>query len=116
MKIKVPNIDFTCFKDGLCDIYNEDEEGNKNYKFKGLGFENRVLGFGRHYAAKAAQVKADAVIRIPKVPGINSHDTLEIKNLGKYDIELAQNILDSNPLSIDLTLRQLEMFEVKSNE
>lgn len=116
MKIKVPNIDFTCFKDGLCDIYTEDEEGNKNYKFRGLGFENRVLGFGRHYAAKAAQVKTDAVIRIPKLQGIDIHDTLEIKNLGRYDIELVQDIFDSNPLSLDLTLRQLEMFEVKSNE
>lgn len=116
MKIKIPNIEFSCFKDGLCDIYTEDEEGNKSYKVRGLGFENRVLGFGRHYAAKAVQVRTDAVIRIPKLPGIDSHDTLEITNLGKYDIELIQDILDSNPLSLDLTLRQLEMFEVKTNE
>lgn len=116
MKIKVPNIEFTSFSDGLCDIYYEDEEGNKNYKYKGLGFENRVLGFGRHYAAKAVQVRTDAVIRIPKLPGIDMHDTLEILNLGRYEIEFAQNIKDSNPPSIDLTLKQLEMFEVKSNE
>lgn len=113
MKIKVPNIDFTCFSDGLCDIYSEDEDGKKDLKFEGLGFEERVLGFARHFAAKSAQVEANAVIRIPKVPGINNHDSLEIYGLGKYEIELAQNIKDSNPPSIDLTLRQLEMFEVK---
>lgn len=116
MKIKIPNIEFSCFKDGLCDIYTEDEEGNKSYKFRGLGFEKRVLGFGRHYAAKAVQVRTDSVIRVPKLPGIDSHDTLKITNLGKYDIEFIQDILDSNPLSLDLTLRQLEMFEVKTNE
>lgn len=116
MKIQVPNIQFTCFSDGICDIYSEDEEANKNYKFKGLGFEERVLGFKRHFAAKSAQVEANAVIRIPKVLGINNHDTLEIYGLGKYEIQLVQNIKDSNPPSIDLTLRQLEMFEVKSNE
>lgn len=116
MKIKVPNIEFTSFIDGICSIYIEDEEGNRDYKYKDLGFENRVLGFNRHFAAKAVQVQANAVIRIPKIPGINIHDTLEIANQGKYDIELAQNIKDSNPPSIDLTLRQLEMFEVKNNE
>lgn len=116
MKIQVSNIEFTSFSDGICDIYTEDEEGQKNYKFKGLGFSDRVLGFNRHFAAKAVQVQANAVIRIPKVPGINIHDIIEIKNQGRYDIELAQNIKDSNPLSIDLTLRQLEMFEVNSDE
>lgn len=112
MKIKTDNIEFVSFSDGICDIYTEDEEENKNYKLRGLGYEERVLGFKRHFAAKAAQVQANAVIRIPKVPGIDTHDTLEILNMGKYDIELAQNIKDSNPPSIELTLIQLEMFQV----
>jgi len=111
MKIKT-DIEFQSYKDGVCKIYSEDEEGNKNIKYPNLGFDNRVLGYNRHFAAKAVQVQANAVIRIPKLPGIDMHDILEIPNLGKYDIELAQNIKDSNPPSIDLTLRQLEMFEV----
>lgn len=112
MKIKADNIEFISFSDGVCDIYTEDEEGNKTYKYNGLGFSNRVLGYNRAFAAKAAQVQANAVIRIPQVSGIDMHDTLEIKGLGKYDIELVQNIFNTNPLSIDLTLKQLEMFEV----
>lgn len=112
MKIQVPNIEFISFSDGICDIFVEDEEGKRTYRYTGLGYEEKVLGFNRHFAAKAVQVQANAVIRIPKVPGINIHDTLEIQNQGRYDIELAQNITDSNPPSIDLTLRQLEMFEV----
>ncbi|WP_143316869.1 hypothetical protein [Clostridium sp. HBUAS56017] len=112
MKIKVNNIEFTSFSDGICDIYYEDEEGNKTYKYNNLGFQNRVLGFGRHYAAKAVQVQTNAVIRISQVPGIDNHDILEIKGVGRYDIELVQNIFESNPPSIDLTLKQLEMFKV----
>jgi len=31
MKIKVDNIDFISFSDGVCNIYTEDEDGNKVY-------------------------------------------------------------------------------------
>ncbi|WP_411680426.1 hypothetical protein [Clostridium thailandense] len=111
MKIKVPNIEFISFSDGICDIYTEDEEGNKDYKYTGLGFTNHVLGYNRAFAAQAVQVQANAVIRIPQVPGIDTHDTVEIRGIGRYDIELTQSIFETNPSSIDLTLRQLEMFE-----
>ena len=109
MKIKLDNIEFVSFSDGICDIYTEDEEEIKTYKYRNLYFSDRVLGFKRAYAAAAAQVKINAVIRIPKVPGIDNHDTVEIKDKGKYNIEMIQVINDTNPPSIDLTLRQLEM-------
>lgn len=112
MKIKMDNIEFVSFSDGVCDIYTEDEEGTLTYKHKGLGFTNRVLGYNRVFAAQAVQAKANAVIRIPQVKGIDTHDVVEIKGIGKYDIELVQNIFDTNPPSVDLTLRRLEMFGV----
>ncbi|SKA99790.1 hypothetical protein SAMN05443428_13812 [Caloramator quimbayensis] len=108
MKIKT-DIEFISFSDGICDIYSIDEEGNITYKFRGLGFANRVLGFKRYFTAAANQVKTDRVIRIPNVYGIDNHDIVEIRGNGKYDIELIQNIFDSNPQCIDLTLRQLEV-------
>lgn len=111
MKIKT-DTEFISFSDGVCDIYTEDEESNKVYKYNSLGFSNRILGFKRYYAASANQVQINNVIRIPLVNGIDTHDTLEIKNLGKYDIDLAQIIYDTNPPCIDLTLKQLEMFTV----
>jgi hypothetical protein len=114
MKIKVDNIEFQSYKDGVCDIYTEDEEENPVYKYKNLGFNNRVLGFNRHFAAAAVQVQTNAVIRIPLVKDIDTHDTVEIKGVGKYDIELTQIIFETNPPSIDLTLRQLEMFRGQS--
>lgn len=113
MKIKT-DIEFVTFSDGICDIYSENEEGNKIPKYNKLGFSNRVLGFNRHYAARANNVQTNAVISIPEIAGIDIHDTLEIKNRGKYDIELIQNKFDTNPPSIDLTLRQLEMFVVST--
>lgn len=106
------NIEFVSFSDGVCDIYEETEEGEKNYKYRNLGYTERTLGYKRYFAAKAAQVQANAVIRIPEVKGINNHDTLVIEGIGRYDIELIQKVNDSNPRCLDLTLRQLEMFEV----
>lgn len=111
MKLMNKKMEFTSFNDGICSIYYEDEEGKKLYKHKRLGFTERVLGYKRYFTAKAAQVKTSAVIRIPNIKGIDTHDTLEIKGIGKYDIELIQNIYDSNPPSLDLTLRELEIFK-----
>jgi hypothetical protein len=105
-------IEFISFSDGVCDIYEETEEGEKKYKYRSLGYTERTLGYKRYFAAKAAQVQTNAVIRIPEVKGINSHDTLVINGIGRYDIELIQRVNDSNPICLDLTLRQLEMFEV----
>ena len=62
MKIKAPNIEFIAFKDGVCDIYYEDEDGNKVEKYVALGFEKSILGFKRHFLAKAVNVDISKVI------------------------------------------------------
>jgi hypothetical protein len=107
------NIEFTSFNDGVCKIYTKDEEGNKAYKFKSLCFTKRTLGYKRAFVAAASQTQIDRVIRVPKVPGIYNNDIVEIQNEGRYKIELVQEIYVTNPLTLDLTLKQLEMFEVK---
>ena len=112
MKIKT-EVEFESFSDGVCEIYTEDEEGNKTVKYQSLGFGNRILGYNRHFAAKAVQIQTNAVIRIPKVNGIDIHDTVVIQGIGRYDIEMTQNMFNTNPPSLDLTLRQLEMYEVE---
>lgn len=111
MKIKT-DTEFTSFSDGVCDIYTIDDDKNKMDKYTGLGFSNRVLGYNRVFVAAANQVMANRVIRIPQIYNIDNHDTVEIKGVGKYSVELVQSIYDTNPPSIDLTLRQLEMFKV----
>ena len=111
VQIKVNGIEFTSFSDGICDIYTEDEEGNKTYKYTNIAFEKRTLGYARHFAAKAVQTKVNTVIRIPSLSNIDDHDTIEIRGFGSYEIEIIQEILDSNPITLQLTLKQLEMFK-----
>ena len=110
MKIKIPNIDFISFNDGVCDIYFENDEEEKVYKYRSIGLSNKVLGLKRYYTAKASQVEIDAVITIPNIPGIDNRDIVVINGVGRYRIELMQPKYDTNPLSIDLTLKQLEIF------
>lgn len=110
MKIKIPNIDFISFSDGICDIYSENEEEEKIYKYRSIGFSNKILGLKRYYAAKSAQVQINAVISIPNIPGIDNHDIVIMNGIGRYSIEMIQPKFDTNPDSIDLTLKQLEMF------
>lgn len=112
MKIKAPT-DFVSFDDGVCDIYTVDDEDTRTDKFIRLGFSDRTLGYNRIYAASAAQSVASRVIRIPQVAGVEIYDTAEVTGVtgvGKYRIEAVQTMFDTNPISIDLTLRQLEMF------
>ena len=111
MKIKT-DIEFISFSDGVCNIYKLDEDENRTEKYIGLGFSNRVLGYNRVFVAAANQVQVNRVIKIPNLLNIDTHDTVEIKGMGKYGIELVQIIYDTNPPSIDLTLRELEMFKV----
>lgn len=108
MKIKRQNnIEFQPFKDGKCNIYTLDEEGNKTYKYKNISFDNRVLGFKRVYAAQSVNSDINRVIRIPFVEGIDNHDYLEIlREDCYYTIDLTQVIYESNPQSIDLTLKK----------
>lgn len=108
MKIKVPNVEFNSFKDGICNIYTVDEENNKTYKIRNINFDNRILGFKRVYAAQAVNSNINRVIRIPLIQEIDNYDCLEI--VGEdcyYTIDVIQVIYDSNPRSIDLTLKKV---------
>lgn len=111
MKIK-RDTEFSSFSDGVCDVYTLDEDGARADKYTGLGYEERVMGYKRHFAAAAAQVRVDAVIRVPLVPGIDPRDTVALRSGGCFEVELVQTIRDCNPPALDLTLRKLEMHGV----
>lgn len=108
MKIKVPNIQFITFNDGICDIYTEDEEGNRTYKYEKLNFSNKTLGYGRYFAALSENIKVDRVIKIPLVHNINSQDICSIES-NAFSIELIQQTDDTNPRSMILTLKGLSI-------
>lgn len=103
IKIKNDNIEFISFNDGICNIYAEDENGDRVDKYKKLGFSNRVLGFKRYFEAAANQININRVIRIPKLKNIDNYDYVEIDAV-KYGVKMVQEIYDTNPPSIDLTL------------
>jgi hypothetical protein len=107
MKIERNNIDFTSFKDGICDIYTTDEGGNEVLIHSGIRFENRVIGYKRFWAAASNKVQANKLIRIPILNNSDSYCTVEIKGIGKFDVKMAQDITDSNPPCIELTLQRV---------
>lgn len=107
MKIKTKNIKFESFNDGICSIYYQEENNDREEKYSNLRFCNRTLGFKRHFAAKSINVNIVKVIRIPLISNIDNHDTVNIVNDGIYQIELIQVIDDTNPSCIDLTLKKI---------
>ena len=98
------------FNGGSCNIYSTDEAGAQTLKYANIKFDKRSLGFKRFFAAAAVQTKIDRVILIPFINGIVGQDIVEIIGVGKYSVELSQDIDDFNPPCIALTLQQLEMF------
>ena len=103
MKIKT-EVEFISFNDGVCNIYPTGYEGERlPNKYTSLGFSNRVLGFKRYFEASARQINIEKVIRIPQLPGINNYDFVEIDSV-IYGVKMVQEIYDTNPMCIDLTL------------
>lgn len=106
MKIKTNNIEFVSFSDGICNIHTIDEEGNKIYKYKNLGFSKCILGYKRFWAAAANQMEINKVIKIPQLSNVDTYDKVQINDID-YDIKLIQSKFETNPPSIDLTLQQV---------
>lgn len=102
MKIKTP-LEFQPFKDGISNIYCTDDEENKIYKYKGIRFDNRILGFKRFFAAESAKVKINKIIRIPMINNIDTYDIVEIDR-DIYEIKMIQELRETNPPSMELTL------------
>jgi hypothetical protein len=103
MKIKM-DTEFISFTDGVCNIFTTDDEGERlPNKYSNLGFSKRVLGFKRYFEASARQIDINRVIRIPQLPGIDNYDFVEIDSV-KYGVKMVQEIYDTNPPCIDLTL------------
>lgn len=97
------------YNDGLCEIFQLDDNDERVIKHTGIRFQKRTLGFKRFYAAQAAQTDISRIIRIPNISHIDAHDYVEIFGEGIYEILQAQDIIDFIPNPIDLTLRKLEM-------
>lgn len=104
MKIQTPT-EFLTFTDGFCDIYTV--KGNKlDVKLLTLCFGDRVIGFKRHYAARAANSEITRMIQVPRQPSIDAVNRAVI-NGAEYKIEQLQQLPDTNPPVTVLTLRKI---------
>lgn len=102
MQIKVPTT-FIPFKDGYCDIYD-----GSTLKYGKIAFEEQKLGITRFFSARTAQTEINRVISVPLIVGVSQYDTVVIADK-KYMVELIQPTDETNPPSITLTLRLLEV-------
>lgn len=104
MKIQTPT-EFLTFNSGSCDIYSV--KGNKlDTKLLTLCYGNRVVGFKRHFAARAASTEINQLIQIPLRENVTTENRAVIGK-AEYKIEQAQNLYDTNPQATVLTLKKI---------
>jgi hypothetical protein len=104
MKIQTPT-EFLTFNDGSCDIYSV--KGNKlDTKLLTLCYGNRVVGFKRHWAARAASTEITRLVQIPLCGDVTTENRAVIGK-AEYKIEQAQPLYDANPPATVLTLRRI---------
>lgn len=96
---------FEPFLDGLCDLWQLDEDRNPVLLQAGIRFQNRVVGFKRNFAADQAGRTVQKLIRIPQNPKVNK-GTFVVIGQEQYTVLQAQNIPDTIPRCTDLTLEQ----------
>lgn len=105
MKIQTPT-EFLTFNDGFCDIYTT--KNNKlDKRVLHLRFGDRVVGFKRHFAARAANTRATRLIQVPlqQQHEITAADRAVIEK-AEYRVEQIQPLKDRNPPVSVLTLER----------
>lgn len=96
------------FSDGICNLYFLDTAQKPCLLLGGVHFANRVVGIKRHYEAFQADLAVARLIRIPQLPEYRQPRTGVFVVIGneQYRIIQAQNIPETTPKSMDLTLEQ----------
>ena len=116
MASKAQKVKFESFLDGLCDLWQLDENRNPAPLQKGIRFQNRVVGFKRNFAADQAGRTVQKLIRIPQNPKVIK-GTFVVIGTEQYTVLQAQNIPDTIPKCTDLTLEQPDvLLEFDSGE
>lgn len=109
-------VKFESFLDGLCDLWQLDENRNPVPLQAGIRFQNRVVGFKRNFTAEQAGRTVQKLIRIPQNPKVTK-GTFVVIGQEQYSVLQAQNIPDTIPRCTDLTLEQPDvLLEFDSGE
>lgn len=110
----------------ICDLINEAADGEmpkeKLQKLRAHMFEERIIGYGRQYAAKGANERVDMQIRIWRDAQVHIGQYALLSDYegqvnpegDQYRIDNVQQVRDSNGLKVtDLTLYRMdELYEV----
>lgn len=72
-------------------------------KYK-LRYEEKRVGVTRFYSARQAQIVIDKVIRVLRVPDINTNDIVVLSTGQKYRIDQVQKVEDVYPDCMDISL------------
>lgn len=106
---------FEEFNDGIVDVYNVNGEDRLEKVKTGLHFGNENVGITRHYAARAADTRADRVIHILRQQDIEPHQVVVIEGK-QYDIDKVDYIKDTLPPVTKLTLVKFEKHKERDFE
>lgn len=102
---------FESFNDGVVGLWGLTETKKPIRIQEGIRFQERVVGSVRYYEAELAGHQVQRVIRIPQLIGlkVDLPGCFAVIGGQQYRIARTQNIPDTIPRCIDLTLEQAGM-------
>lgn len=102
---------FESFNDGVVGLWGLTETKKPIRIQEGIRFQERVVGSVRYYEAELAGHQVQRVIRIPQLIGLKVELSGCFAVIGgqQYRIARTQNIPDTIPRCVDLTLEQAGM-------
>lgn len=111
MKIKMPNIEFQTFNDGVLYLFETDKDNKIIEKTKkNLRFGNRTIGVKRYYSARQNDIELKKVIHIHRNLNVVTDMAAVIDNT-RYKIEQVQHYADTNPPVTVLSLSQRGLYK-----
>lgn len=93
------------FLDGTCDLYAQDENGKQKLVRENVPYQLRTVGSRRFFEAAQIGHTISRVIRIPDV-GMALNDCFVTILWQTYQVLQAQEIMDTNPRCLQLSLEQ----------
>ena len=103
------------FNDGLVKIYSVEDIAQPGLMPRlqltlkvTLRYEERKLGIQRYYSGQQNQTEISRVLRVPEPPFEIDNQMIAVTETGRqYRIRLVQNVRDTFPPCLDLTLERI---------
>lgn len=96
-------VQFETFNDGACSLWQLDRARKPTLLLGNVRFQNRTIGIKRNFEAEQAGHTVQKLIRIPRMDFIKPGVFVVIGSQ-QYTVLQAQNIYDTIPECMDLTL------------